>query len=90
MVMRYLGSTANVVASSLGLVALVLCVVFDAGWPTFPIVIGVYGGERRHRLDPAAAAPGRGALRGPAAARRTLTAITPTPGGTYVYVGSRP
>jgi hypothetical protein len=42
MVMRYLGSTANVVASSLGLVTLVLCVVFDAGWATFPIVIGVY------------------------------------------------
>jgi hypothetical protein len=43
MVMRFLGSTANVVASSLGLVILVLCVVFDAGWGTFPIVIGVYG-----------------------------------------------
>ena len=42
MVMRYLGSTANVVASSLGLLALALCVFFDAGWPTFPIVIGVY------------------------------------------------
>ena len=42
MVMRYLGSTANVVASSLGLLALALCVVLDAGWPTFPIVIGVY------------------------------------------------
>jgi hypothetical protein len=42
MVMRYLGSAANVVASSLGLVTLVLCVVFDAGWATFPIVLGVY------------------------------------------------
>jgi hypothetical protein len=42
MVMRYLGSTANVVASSLGLVTLLLCVIFDAGWATFPIVIGVY------------------------------------------------
>jgi hypothetical protein len=42
MVMRFLGSTANVVASSLGLITLVLCVVFDAGWATFPIVIGVY------------------------------------------------
>ena len=42
MVMRFLGSTANVVASSLGLFALALCVVLDAGWPTFPIVIGVY------------------------------------------------
>ena len=42
MLMRYLGSTANVVASSLGLVALALCVFYDAGWPTFPIVLGVY------------------------------------------------
>ena len=42
MVMRFLGSTANVVASSLGLITLLLCVVFDAGWATFPIVIGVY------------------------------------------------
>jgi hypothetical protein len=42
MVMRFLGSMANVVASSLGLVTLVLCVVFAAGWATFPIVIGVY------------------------------------------------
>jgi hypothetical protein len=42
MVMRYLGSAANVVASSLGLVALALCVLLDAGWPTYPIVIGVY------------------------------------------------
>jgi hypothetical protein len=42
MVMRFLGSTANVVASSLGLVTLVLCVVLDAGWATYPIVIGVY------------------------------------------------
>jgi hypothetical protein len=42
MIMRYLGSTANVVASSLGLLALALCVLFDAGWPTFPIVLGVY------------------------------------------------
>ena len=42
MVMRYLGSTFNVVASSLGLVTLALCVVLDAGWGTFPIVIGVY------------------------------------------------
>ena len=42
MVMRFLGSTANVVASSLGLATLVLCVAFDAGWATFPIVIGVY------------------------------------------------
>jgi hypothetical protein len=42
MVMRFLGSTANVVASSLGLITLVLCVAFDAGWATFPIVIGVY------------------------------------------------
>jgi hypothetical protein len=42
MVMRYLGSTVNVIASGLGLVALVLCVVLDAGWLTFPIVIGVY------------------------------------------------
>jgi hypothetical protein len=42
MLMRYLGSTANVVASSLGLVALALCLFYDAGWPTFPIVIGVY------------------------------------------------
>ena len=29
-------------ASILGLLALALCVIFDAGWPTFPIVIGVY------------------------------------------------
>ena len=43
MVMRFLGSTANVVASSLGLLTLVLCVILDAGWATFPIVIGVYG-----------------------------------------------
>jgi hypothetical protein len=42
MVMRFLGSTANVVAASLGLATLVLCVVFAAGWATFPIVIGVY------------------------------------------------
>ena len=42
MVLRFLGSTANVVASSLGLVTLVLCVVLDAGWATFAIVIGVY------------------------------------------------
>jgi hypothetical protein len=42
MVMRFLGSTANVVASSLGLLTLVLCVVLDAGWATYPIVIGVY------------------------------------------------
>ena len=42
MVMRFLGSTANVVASSLGLLTLVLCVILDAGWATFPIVIGVY------------------------------------------------
>jgi hypothetical protein len=42
MVMRFLGSTANVVASSLGLLTLALCVVFAAGWATFPIVIGVY------------------------------------------------
>ena len=42
MVMRFLGSTANVVASTLGLLTLVLCVVLDAGWGTFPIVIGVY------------------------------------------------
>ena len=42
MVMRFLGSTANVVASSLGLLTLILCVVFAAGWATFPIVIGVY------------------------------------------------
>ncbi len=42
MVMRFLGSTANVVASSLGLITLLLCVGFDAGWATFPIVIGVY------------------------------------------------
>ncbi len=42
MVMRFLGSTANVVASSLGLLTLVLCVVLDAGWATSPIVIGVY------------------------------------------------
>jgi hypothetical protein len=42
MVMRFLGSAANVVASSLGLLTLVLCVVLDAGWATFPIVIAVY------------------------------------------------
>lgn len=42
MVMRYLGSTANVVASSLGLLTLVLCVLFDAGWATLAIVPGVY------------------------------------------------
>jgi hypothetical protein len=42
MVLRFLGSTANVVASSLGLVTLLLCVVLDAGWATFPIVIAVY------------------------------------------------
>jgi hypothetical protein len=42
MVMRFLGSTANVVASTLGLLTLVLCVVLDAGWATYPIVIGVY------------------------------------------------
>ena len=42
MVMRFLGSTANVVAASLGLLTLILCVVFAAGWATFPIVIGVY------------------------------------------------
>ena len=42
MVMRYLGSTVNVIASGLGLVALILCVILDAGWLTFPIVIGVY------------------------------------------------
>jgi hypothetical protein len=42
MVLRYLGSTVNVIASGLGLVALVLCVILDAGWLTFPIVIGVY------------------------------------------------
>ena len=42
MVMRYLGSTANVVASSLGLLTLILCVLFAAGWATFPIVLGVY------------------------------------------------
>ena len=42
MVLRFLGSTANVVASSLGLLTLVLCVILDAGWATFPIVIGVY------------------------------------------------
>ena len=42
MVMRFLGSTANVVASSLGLATLILCVLLDAGWATYPIVIGVY------------------------------------------------
>jgi hypothetical protein len=42
MVMRYLGSTANVIASALGLAALIVCVVTDRGWLTFPVVIGVY------------------------------------------------
>ncbi len=42
MVMRYLGSTANVIASGLGLVALIICVIIDPGWLTFPIVIGGY------------------------------------------------
>jgi hypothetical protein len=43
MVMRYLGSMANVVASSVGLVALLVCVLTNRGWFTFPIVLGVYG-----------------------------------------------
>jgi hypothetical protein len=42
MVMRYLGSTVNVVASGLGLVALIVCVLTGLGWLTIPIVIGVY------------------------------------------------
>ena len=42
MVMRYLGSTVNVVASGLGLVALIVCVLTGRGWLTIPIVIGVY------------------------------------------------
>ena len=42
MVMRYLGSMVNVVASALGLVALIICVVTDRGWLTFPIVVGGY------------------------------------------------
>jgi hypothetical protein len=42
MVMRYLGSTVNVIASGLGLVALLICVLTGTGWLTFPIVIGVY------------------------------------------------
>ena len=42
MVMRYLGSMVNVVASALGLVALIVCVVTDLGWLTFPIVVGAY------------------------------------------------
>jgi hypothetical protein len=42
MVMRYLGSLSNVISSSLGLVALIICVVTDQGWLTFPLVIGVY------------------------------------------------
>ena len=42
MLLRYLGATFNVVASSVGLVVLVACVVTDAGWFTFPIVIVTY------------------------------------------------
>jgi hypothetical protein len=42
MVMRYLGSMVNVAGSSLGLVTLVLCVILDAGWYTFPAVVGAY------------------------------------------------
>ena len=42
MVMRYLGSTVNVVASALGLVALIICVIARAGWLSIPIVIGGY------------------------------------------------
>jgi hypothetical protein len=42
MVMRYLGSTVNVVASGLGLVTLLICLLAGRGWFTFPIVIGVY------------------------------------------------
>jgi hypothetical protein len=42
MVMRYLRSTVNVVGSALGLVALIICLIVDVGWLTFPIVIGVY------------------------------------------------
>ena len=42
MVMRYLSSTVNVVASGLGLVALIICVLTGRGWLTFPIVIGAY------------------------------------------------
>jgi hypothetical protein len=42
MVMRYLGSMVNVVASCLGLITLIMCVVTDRGWFTVPIVIGVY------------------------------------------------
>lgn len=42
MLMRYLGSMANVVASSVGLVTLLVCVLTDRGWFTFPIVLGVY------------------------------------------------
>ena len=42
MVMRYLGSTVNVVASGIALVALIICVILDVGWLTFPIVVGVY------------------------------------------------
>lgn len=42
MVMRYLGSTVNVAGSSLGLVTLVLCVILDTGWYTFPAVVGAY------------------------------------------------
>jgi hypothetical protein len=70
MLTRWLGSTANVVASSLGLVALALCVFYDAGWPTFPIVIGVYAVSAvvawfllpQHPIEEPAARPRRAAL----------------------------
>lgn len=42
MLMRYLGSMVNVVASSLGLVTLMICTIAGMAWFTLPIVIGVY------------------------------------------------
>jgi hypothetical protein len=41
-VLRYLGSTVNVVACILALVALVFCVLTDAGLWLWPIVLGTY------------------------------------------------
>ena len=71
MVMRYLGSTVNVVGSALGLVALIICVIVDVGWFVIPIVVVAYavgalitwlitrgrGGSDRPAAKPRRAAP---------------------------------